>query len=187
MHNARLHLLGFPCCLPSFSFSLPAHASLACHLSSARLPGSCGVAGGGLEGGLPHGFLLQSELRAVGAQSPRQPTCAGAAQTGEPDERMNERRGREAGWLESSLFRLRIFLLFIFFLLFFFKSGVTLTPSGVISYVLLCLRLGCALDLVNTSFYSFAWGGMKKDAEFCGSQTWQQLNKNCIIVPHDYL
>lgn len=50
-----------------------------------RLPGSCGVAGGGLEGGLPHGFLLQSELRAVGSQSPRQPTCAGASQTGERD------------------------------------------------------------------------------------------------------
>lgn len=84
MHNARLHLLGFLCCLLLFSFPV-FFLSLASLTVIRRLPGSCGVAGGGLEGGLPHGFLLQSELRAVGSQSPRQPTCAGASQTGERD------------------------------------------------------------------------------------------------------
>lgn len=86
MHNARLHLLGFlRCLLFGFVFSpfLPMPHSLSSVLC--RLPGSCGVAGGELEGGLPHGFLLQPELRAVGSQPPRQPTCAGASQTGEPD------------------------------------------------------------------------------------------------------
>lgn len=61
------------------------------------LSGSCCFTGGGLEGSVPHGLLLQSEPGAVDAQPPRQPAGAARSQTGAGEQGSGDKRVNDSG------------------------------------------------------------------------------------------